>query len=269
MKEYTGTANFLPRLEPSSRWKVAWSRQFTTQISGHWVQVLCCSAMAMVLLLFRFFVIAFSALLPLVNPLGSALVFLGFVGDAPESVYSDLARKIAISTTIFMLIIEVIGTGLLEFFGISLPVVQVAGGLVLASMGWSLLNQQQSEANQDRTAVGAVNFASVEQQVFYPLTFPVTVGPGSIVVMLTLTAHASVKSSVLANVVAHLGILVALVALSLTVFLSYRYAPKITQRVSPSTAHGILRIIAFVLVCIGVQITWNGLETLLKAVIHP
>ena len=87
------------------------------------------------------------------------------------------AKKIAITTTIFMFVIEVIGTGLLEFFGISLPVVQVAGGLVIASMGWSLLNQQQSGANPDRTAVGAVNFSSVEQQVFYPLTFPVTVGP--------------------------------------------------------------------------------------------
>jgi multiple antibiotic resistance protein len=77
-----------------------------------------------------------------------------------------------------------------------------------------------------------------------------------------------VKSSVLANVVAHLGILAALVALSLTVYLCYRYAPKITARISPSTAHGILRIIAFVLLCIGVQITWNGVQTLLKTVLH-
>ncbi|MGA8493130.1 MAG: MarC family protein [Terriglobales bacterium] len=223
--------------------------------------------MAMVLLLFKFFAFGFSALLPVINPLGSALVFLGFVGEAPASVYRDLARKIAVSTTIFMLVIELVGTGLLEFFGISLPVVQVAGGLVLASMGWSLLNQQESKASPDRTAVGQVSFGAVEQKVFYPLTFPVTVGPGCIVVMLTLTAHASVKSSVLANVVAHLGILVAVVALSLTVFLCYRYAPKITERISPSTAHGILRIIAFVLLCIGVQITWNGVETLLKAVL--
>src|SRR5271170_4727590 len=130
--------------------------------------MLCCFAMPSVLLLFKSFALTFSALLPLVNPLGSALVFLGFVGTAPESVFRDLARKIAISTTIFMLVIELVGTGLLEFFGISLPVVQVAGGLVLASMGWSLLNQQHSESSPDRTAVGAANFASVEQQVFYP-----------------------------------------------------------------------------------------------------
>jgi len=224
--------------------------------------------MAIVLLLFKSFALTFSALLPLVNPLGSALVFLGFVGNVPDSVFRDLARKIAISTTIFMLVIELVGTGLLEFFGISLPVVQVAGGLVLASMGWNLLNQQESSVNPDRTVLREDNFLSIEQQVFYPLTFPVTVGPGCIVVMLTLSAHASGKPGVLQNVIAHLGISLALVALSLTVYVCYRYAPKITQRISPQTAHGILRIIAFVLLCIGVQITWNGLETLLKQVLY-
>jgi multiple antibiotic resistance protein len=224
--------------------------------------------MGAVLLLFKSFALAFSALLPLVNPLGSALVFLGFVGDAPESVFRDLARKIAISTTIFMLVIELVGTGLLEFFGISLPVVQVAGGLVLASMGWSLLNQQESTTNPDRTPVREDGLVSLEQQVFYPLTFPVTVGPGCIVVMLTLSAHASVKPGVLENVMSHLGISLAMVALSLTVYVCYRYAPKISHRISARTSHGILRIIAFVLLCIGVQITWNGVETLLKSVLY-
>src|SRR5580698_11333840 len=133
--------------------------------------------MAIVLLLFKSFALTFSALLPLVNPLGSALVFLGFVGNVPDSVFRDLARKIAISTTIFMLVIELVGTGLLEFFGISLPVVQVAGGLVLASMGWNLLNEKETPGP---TQVGKVGFGSLEQQVFYPLTFPVTVGPGCI-----------------------------------------------------------------------------------------
>ena len=218
------------------------------------------------LLLFKFFALAFSALLPLVNPLGSALVFLGIVGDAPGSVFRDLARKIAISTTLFMLVIELVGSGLLEFFGISLPVVQVAGGLVLASMGWSLLNQQEMPGP---AKVTEVSVGSLEDKVFYPLTFPVTVGPGCIVVMLTLSAHASVQQGVLDNIIAHLGVSLALVALSVTVFLSYRYAPKITARISPPTAHGILRIIAFVLVCIGVQITWNGAQTLLKTVVKP
>jgi multiple antibiotic resistance protein len=219
------------------------------------------------LLFFKFFALAFSALLPVVNPLGSALVLLGLVGNAPISVFRDLARKIAIRMTFFLLVIELVGAGLLNFFGVSLPVVQVAGGLVLASMGWRLLNQQETEARPDPTKEVELGFGSLEQKIFYPLTFPVTIGPGCIVVMLALSAHASAKPEVLANVIAHLGILSAVLALSLTIFLSYRYAPMITQRISPSTANGILRIIAFVLLCIGVQITSNGLGALLKKVL--
>lgn len=217
--------------------------------------------MSSVRVLSQFFGLAFSALLPLVNPLGSALVFLGFVGDAPPDVFRNLARKIAISTTLFMLIIELVGTGLLAFFGISLPVVQVAGGLVLASMGWTLLNEQGTPGPAE---VGAISYGSLEQKVFYPLTFPVTVGPGCIVVMLTLTAHASMKRTLLGNLLPHLGISLAIIALSILVYACYSYAPIITSRISPQTAHGILRIIAFVLLCIGVQITWNGVEALLK-----
>jgi multiple antibiotic resistance protein len=219
------------------------------------------------LILVKFFALAFSALLPVVNPLGSALVFLGIVGYAPDSAFRDLARRIAISATIFLLVFELLGTGLLEFFGISLPVVQVAGGLVLASMGWSLLNQPEPTSKPNSAAVDDP-YGSLAGKVFYPLTFPVTVGPGCIVVTLTLSAHA-VKQSVYQDVMAHVGISLAIVALSVTVFLFYRYAPKITQHISPNTAHGILRIIAFVLLCIGVQITWNGAETLLKAIVKP
>jgi multiple antibiotic resistance protein len=211
----------------------------------------------------KFFGLAFSALLPVVNPLGSALVFLGLVGEAPDSVYRKLARQVAVRTTLFFLVVELVGTALLTFFGISLPVVQVAGGLVLASMGWNLLNQKEADPNENAVAVSETSYGSLEEKVFYPLTFPVTVDPGCIVVMLTLSAHASVKS-MSNNVTSHAAILAAVAVLSLIIFISYAYAPKITARISPQTAHGILRIIAFVLLCIGVQISWNGVQALIR-----
>ena len=213
--------------------------------------------------LFKFFALAFSALLPVVNPLGSALVFLGLVGPAPEAVYRDLARKVAIRTTVFFLVVELVGTALLTFFGISLPVVQVAGGLVLASMGWTLLNQRDLQPSADAVAVIETDEGALAEKVFYPLTFPVTIGPGCIVVMLTLSAHASVKG-MSEGLLSHSAILLAVIALSILVFFCYAYAPKITRRISPQTAHGILRIIAFVLLCIGVQICWNGVYSLIR-----
>ena len=213
----------------------------------------------------KFFGLAFSALLPVVNPLGSGLVFLGLVGIAPPAVYRTLARKIAISTTIFLLAIEAVGTAVLQFFGISLPVMQVSGGLVLASIGWSLLNQAESVKREDQTDSDGARYGSLEQKIFYPFTFPITAGPGCIVVMVTLSAHASVNG-VIEKVLAHAGIALAVILLSVAVYFCYAHAPAITARVSPQTTHGILRVIAFVLLCIGVQITWNGAEAMLKAI---
>src|SRR5215469_1536509 len=101
----------------------------------------------------KFFGLAFSALLPLINPLGDALVFLTIVGGAPPAVYRALARRIAISTTIFLIAIEAGGTLILKFFGISLPVVQVAGGLALAAMGWELGITESSRTEREGEAV--------------------------------------------------------------------------------------------------------------------
>ena len=212
----------------------------------------------------RFFGLPFSALLPVINPLGSALIFLGVVGSAPVDLFRSLARKVAINTVLFLLVIELVGAAVLTFFGISLPVVQLAGGFVLAGMGWGLLNDKGNGQTTKQSAAEASGGGVLGDKVFYPLTFPVTAGPGCIVVMLTLSAHAS-KTGVVANVVAHVGIAVAVLALSFSVFVCYTYAPKITQKIAPQTAQGILRVIAFVLMCIGVQIAWNGLEAMIAA----
>jgi multiple antibiotic resistance protein len=225
------------------------------------------------LLIWNAFLIAFTALLPLVNPIGSALLFLGVVGPAKPEVYRSLARRVALNNIIFLTIIELLGAAILRFFGISLPIVQFSGGIVIAAIGWSMLNAQDnpehSEAQQeDATLEADTNTRALDQKAFYPLTFPITSGPGTLVVMLTLTAHISDRA-VARNVLGHVGILIAIVLLSALVYLCYANAPRITKAVAPSTVHGILRVVAFILLCIGVQIAWNGLASLLTSVVHP
>lgn len=218
------------------------------------------------------FLIGLSALLPLINPLGSALVFLGLVGDVPSVDYKALARKIAINNVIFLGIFELLGSAILNFFGISLPIVQVSGGVVIAAIGWSVLNEQDSQAttnNKREEAQLTAGHAMVDlhEKAFYPFTFPVTSGPGTLVVLLTLSARFSTGDrSVM--VLRHIGLFIAIVVLSAAVYFCYAYASRITKAISPSTAHGILRVIAFILLCIGVQIAWNGLSTLLLSVLH-
>ena len=221
-------------------------------------------------LIWKYFALGFSALLPLVNPLGSALIFLGLVGRAPIDTYRALARKIAINTAIFFAVIEVVGSSLLGFFGISLSIMQVSGGMVIAMIGWSLLNQQDSAPSQDKTdaaaaaapAITPAEINSLQDKAFYPFTFPITAGPGCIVIMLTLSVHAA-QPTVSQTVLAHVGLFTSAVVLSGSIYFCYAYAPRITRAISPSTVHGILRVIAFILLCIGVQIAWNGLSSLL------
>jgi multiple antibiotic resistance protein len=218
------------------------------------------------------FFLAFSALLPLINPLGSALVFLGLVGDAPVAVYHLLARRIAIANIIFLGVIELLGSAILKFFGVSLPIVEFAGGIVIAAIGWRVLNQSSSGATirskEEESGDHAAKLDDLRQKIFYPFTFPVTSGPGTLVGMLTLSAHMSVQTKT-ALVLSHVGVFAAVVVLSIMVYFCYAYAPKVTSKISPSTAHGILRIVAFILLCIGVQIAWNGLSSLLRSLLHP
>jgi multiple antibiotic resistance protein len=223
------------------------------------------------LTLWNSFLIAFSVLLPLINPLGSALVFLGLAGDAPPKVFRSLARRIAINNIIFLAVIELLGATILNFFGISLPIVQLSGGIVIAAMGWGLLNERSPGANSrnkaEETGVRTEpDTKHLEEGVFYPFTFPITSGPGTLVGLLTLTAHIS-NQVLTQNILAHAGVFLAVVVISVLCYFCYAYAPKITRAISPSTAHGILRVVAFILFCIGIQIAWNGLSALLATVI--
>ena len=215
------------------------------------------------------FLVAFSALLPLINPLGSALVFFGLVGDAPPAVYRHLARGIAINNIVFLAVIELLGVTILNFFGISLPIVQFGGGMVIAAMGWGVLNERDARATsrkkKEETDQEEKPEHDFEQEIFYPFTFPITSGPGTLVALITVTAHNS-RHTVYNEVLSHLGVFLAIVVLSLLVYFCYRYAPTITKVIPPSTAQGILRVVAFILFCIGVQISWNGLSALIREI---
>jgi len=137
-------------------------------------------------------------------------------------------------------------------------------------MGWSLLNKpagekQMSDPNLHTAAQDCLaNFW--QSKLFYPFTFPITVGPGSVAVVLTLSAQA--KSLQFPDRIgAFLGLFVCVVLLSLMVFVFYAYAPSVAQKVPSALAHGVLRIIAFLLICIGVQIAWHGLRSLVMPAI--
>ena len=137
--------------------------------------------------LFSMTALIVGALFPIVNPLGSAPIFLGLTQDVGPSGRAILSRKIAVNGFLLLISSILIGSHILGFFGISIPVVQVGGGLVVLATGWDLLHQHDS--NEDRGAGRSVSAAELSQKAFYPLTLPLTVGPGSISVAITVGAN--------------------------------------------------------------------------------
>lgn len=206
---------------------------------------------------------AFAALMPVVNPFGTALIILGMVGAQPRAVYEKLARQVATLMLLFVLAVLLVGQWLLHFFGISLPVLQLGGGLTLAAMGWRTLSGAAHAAGPTQAQSGEGVLAGA----FYPYTFPLTTGPGTLVVLLTLSAHAS-RPTLEATAVSHLGILLGAALQAVLVYVCYRFAPRLQERLSHGAIVAIQQLMAFILLCIGGQIAWGGVSALIATLPH-
>jgi multiple antibiotic resistance protein len=202
-----------------------------------------------------------TALFPIVDPLGGSPFFLALTREyAPES-RKTLSWRIAMNSFLLLVASYFVGTYILAFFGISLPVVQVGGGLILVATGWTLLKQRDDEKHDVHKTVQTNDGF---RHAFYPLTLPLTVGPGSISVAVTLGANAAHS-----HALHPLTILAALLGsglIALSIFICYGFADRLAQMLGATAMTVIMKLSSFLLVCIGVQITWNGIKVLLESV---
>jgi len=204
------------------------------------------------------------ALFPIVNPVGNTPIFLSLTRGLSGHGRAVLARMIAFNGLMLILASIFIGTHILHFFGISLPVVQVGGGLVVISTGWTLLRQSNDEVRGAKVAqeCSEVDYSS---QAFYPLTLPLTVGPGTISVAITLGANRPEGSEWRWPLIA--GMVLGSLLIAASIYWSYRFAERLGRTLGDSAMNVIIRLSSFILLCIGVQILWNGLSALLRTVV--
>jgi multiple antibiotic resistance protein len=206
-------------------------------------------------------ILVVSALFPIVNPLGGSPIFLALTREYPAQARRMLAQQIAVNSFILLIASFFTGTHVLAFFGISLPVVQVGGGLIVISTGWSLLKQKEED---DRGQMHRdMDPQDIFRHAFYPMTLPLTVGPGSISVAITLGANAARPLS--QHPLAILGAVIASALIALSVFLCYGFADRLARLLGATGMAVIMRLSSFLLVCIGVQILWNGVSVLLRS----
>jgi multiple antibiotic resistance protein len=198
-----------------------------------------------------------AALFPIVNPVGNAPIFLNLTHGASADTRALLARKIALNGFVLLVVSMLVGSYILAFFGLSLPVVQVSGGLVLSATGWTLLHTRPDASGEEPAAHSA---GQLLHRAFYPLTLPLTVGPGSLSVAVTLGANATGSPTHGLELV--LASLLAPAAIGLAIFFSYRWAGRLERAMGETAMSVFLRLSSFILLCIGIQIVWNGVRAL-------
>jgi multiple antibiotic resistance protein len=207
--------------------------------------------------------LAIAALFPIVDPLGGAPLYLAMTaGLAPEQ-RVPMAKAVAINSFFLLAISTLAGAYVLDFFGISVPAVQVGGGIVVCAIGWSMLNKPDSPAVDSRSSAATPGTDTLRQRAFYPLTMPLTVGPGSISVAVTLGANP--EPGVRSLIVTALAHVAGVFLIAVSIYVCYRYAEPIMKKLGSTGMAVLLRLSAFILFCIGVQISWNGIHSLLAS----
>jgi multiple antibiotic resistance protein len=206
--------------------------------------------------------LVFAGLFPIVNPVGDAPIFLTLTRHCSMGERHSLASKVAINSFILLTSSLFLGSYVLEFFGITLPVLRIAGGLVVTAFGWKLLHagDNPDETSEEKTA-------GTQIDAFYPLTMPLTVGPGSISVAIALGSQRPPAGQEALTALATLGLAAVLgvAAIALSIYICYRFAETIISVLGPRGTDVVMRLSAFILLCIGIQIMWAGYSSLM----HP
>ncbi len=204
------------------------------------------------------FLLAFPALFSIVNPVGASLIFDQAMGGRSRPERLKLARTIAFYAFLVLLGSLLLGGYILNFFGVSLGALRVAGGLVVAIRAWGLLMDPQE--HEDRKTSQTEPAQSHEDVAFFPLTMPFTTGPGSISVAIALASQRPTEGAKVAPFFIGAGLAAALVAI--LVWLLYSASGRVMRLLGQGGARVLSRLVAFLLLCIGVQIIASGAENL-------
>lgn len=191
-------------------------------------------------------VTTFLALFPIVNPFGGVPLFFSLTtGFSP-----DERRQTALRTSFYVISILVVfmlfGRFVLNFFGISLPVLKIAGGLIVANTAWTMVTGSSRMTHEES------NEALTKEDIsLTPMAMPMLSGPGSIGVVMGLAAHAD-------HLLAYVGMILGIVAIGITVYLFLQLGGPFVKRLGPGAVGAINRIFGFLILAIAVQLVWNG-----------
>jgi multiple antibiotic resistance protein len=188
----------------------------------------------------------FLALFPIVNPFGAVPLFFSLTTDFPPPERKRTALKTALYVIAILVVFLFFGRFVLVFFGISLPVLRIAGGLIVANTAWGMVTGNERMTEEETSeATGKADISLT------PMAMPMLSGPGSIGVVMGLAAHAD-------SMVAYLGMVIGIIVLALVIYLFLCLGGPMVKRLGPGASGAINRIFGFLLLAIAVQLVWDG-----------
>lgn len=206
-------------------------------------------------------------LFPVVNPIGSAFIINPYLGNLEIKEKRKAVKKIALYAFILCTIALFAGHWILEIFGITIPVVQLAGGVMICKIGWEFLSSDKKEekpvTDEEGNAIRP-NYALIQDKLFYPITFPITTGAGSISVLFTLSAH-SANAHINLYLINTGAILLAIIVICSLIYFFYLNTKKIIRVIGKEGEQILNRIMAFLIFCVGLQIGITGIKALIQA----
>jgi multiple antibiotic resistance protein len=207
-----------------------------------------------------FLLLAFPALFSIINPLGGAFIFLAATRGMEQAARTRLARQVATYSFITLNVSMLIGAFVLRIFGIDMPVLRLAGGIVIALTAWKLLNAEDDSA-QRGAVLEEAGTRDASHLAFYPLTMPMTTGPGTIAVAIALGTGGGGPGAD-NPLVFGVQALVTSTLICLLIYLLYRSSGRIALAIGPTGTNIVARLTAFLLFCIGIQVMWTGIAKL-------
>jgi len=203
------------------------------------------------------FLFGFSSLFPLINPIGTAFIIQPYFSDIDDATRRRYVIRIVSICFVMGLVALHLGSYVLKLMGVSIAATQTAGGIVIAILGFNLLNSEQS-ANTD-----VVSGKNIDDSIFYPLSFPLTLGPGGISTLIALSAHVHRPHDNLLSP-QMFAVSLSLFVVLLIAYLCFFNASKVVRKLGANGSQVMNRLMSFLVFCIGIQMTFSGIMALIK-----
>lgn len=211
------------------------------------------------------FISSFMALFPVANPVGTGFIINGFLSGLDRSERKSIVRRIAVNYLLIGIGSLAIGHFVLSLFGLSLPIVQLGGGLLICKTALQWLGDSDSSAGSaPDKSVDPISIRNLESRVFYPITFPISIGPGSISVIFTLMASVNIKDGLGKSVINYAVIAFVIFLMCLILYVILLQGQKITKKVGVTGTMIINKMVAFFTFCVGIQIIAEGVEKIFR-----